>query len=177
MLSVKQKGVNMFGLGENKGENMPTPDNSKQPRKRRTQLEIAQAKEEKGNQLLDEAKAIRAKVQKAAKEKERKQRLFPVSGILLKIIDDMQLPEGVTDADYLAALRIMLCEFRRHEGEEKSAYRDRLSPAIDAIFGNKDQRTPVIDAAIRVLTGHTKAAESVSVLHKSGRKSKTETNS
>ena len=175
MPAVKQRGFHMFGLGDEKVESMPTPDNSKKPRKRRTQLEIAEAKEQKGHKLLEEAKAIRDKIDKAEKEKRRKSRLFPVSGILLNIIDDMEFPQGVKDTDFMAALRVMLCAFRRQKGEEKTAFHDRVAPAIDAIFGKKEQRDPAKEAAIKVLTGNPRAADFVSALHKSSKKASSET--
>ena len=87
----------------------------------------------------------------------------------------MEFPEGVTDADFVAALRVMLCAMRRQENEDKTAYHNRLTPAVEALFGNKDQRDPAKEAAVKILCGSSKADQFVSALRKSSKKSNTET--
>ena len=138
-----------------------TPNQETPPkRKRRSKEEVARERLAKGQKMVDDAKRVIAEAEKAKMTKERKRRLMPLAGMLLNVVDEYALPDGVTEADFLASLRILLAGLRRKDGEEGETWKARVAPAIDAVFGKKD-RSPAQEAAIRILTGHTKAAETV----------------
>ena len=159
-------------FGKDKPEEKPVPETPKpetpkqeKPRKRvrRSKEVVARERLAKGQAMVDDAKRVIAEIEKARMTKERKRRLMPLAGMLLNVVDEYAMPDGVTEADFLASLRILLAGLRRKDGEESETWKARVAPAIDAVFGKKD-RSPAQEAAIRILTGHTKAAETVVAL-------------
>ena len=158
-------------FGKDKPEEKPVPETPKpetpkaeKPRKRtrRGREEVARARLIKGQKMVEDAKRVIAELEKAKMTKERKSRLYPAAGMLLKLIDDYKLPDGITDSDFVAALRMVLAWLHRQDGEEFSAWRDRVNPVFTAIFSKSP--SPEQTAAFRVLICHSKAVETVEAL-------------
>jgi len=137
------------------------------PRHRRTKLQVAQERLERGQRMVEEAKKTILAQQKNAEKKTRARRLFPAAGALLNIIDDAAaLPAGITDADVVAALGRVLGAVRQRPDETRDAYAARLRPVMERLFGPVSTRAPADMAAARILTGHPGAAETVGALRK-----------
>ena len=160
-------------FGKDKPEEKSVPETPKPetpkaetPRKRtrRGREEVARARLVKGQKMVEDAKRVIAEIEKAKLTKERKARLFPAAGMLLKIIDDYKLPDGITDSDFVAALRMVLAWLRPQDGEEKSSWKKRVSPVFTAIFANGQAPSPAQNAAFMILTCNSKACEIVEAL-------------
>ena len=153
---------------------LKTDDNtdSKPKRRRRTKEEVAREQLAKGQAMVDKANNTLNEIERVKKEKERRARLMPLAGSLLKLIDDFNLPEGITENDFLAVMRMMLTWFRHSDDENHDAWNTRCSPVFNAIFGVKDKRSPAQEAAVRILACQKKAAEVVEALRPQPNKKK-----